>query len=220
MKKNLAIFDLDNTILNGDSDYSWINFLIDIDYVDKDEYEKKNQYFYDKYYEGKLDYDEWAEFALSTIKGKRPEEIENLLNKFLSSVIEPMINIYALRLLHNHYHNNDVMLLASATNSVIVNPIAKRLGFENIVATEVEIVNGVYSGKFQNTPALGEGKLQKVREWMRRNDFSDFKNTTFYSDSINDLPLLLAVNKAVAVNPDNKLREECEKRSWEIVDLP
>jgi len=220
MKKNLAIFDLDNTILNGDSDYSWINFLIDIDYVDKDEYEKKNQYFYDKYYEGKLDYDEWAEFALSTIKGKRPEEIENLLNKFLSSVIEPMINIYALRLLHNHYHNNDVMLLASATNSVIVNPIAKRLGFENIVATEVEIVNGVYSGKFQNTPALGEGKLQKVREWMRRNDFSDFKNTTFYSDSINDLPLLSAVNKAVVVNPDNKLREECEKRSWEIVDLP
>ena len=220
MKKNLAIFDLDNTILNGDSDYSWINFLIDIDYVDKDEYEKKNQYFYDKYYEGKLDYDEWAEFALSTIKGKRPEEIENLLNKFLSSVIEPMINIYALRLLHNHYHKNDVMLLASATNSVIVNPIAKRLGFENIVATEVEIVNGVYSGKFQNTPALGEGKLQKVREWMRRNDFSDFKNTTFYSDSINDLPLLSAVNKAVAVNPDNILREECEKRSWEIVDLP
>ena len=131
-----------------------------------------------------------------------------------------MINIYALRLLHNHYHNNDVMLLASATNSVIVTPIAKRLGFKNIVATEVEIVNGVYSGKFQNTPALGEGKLQKVREWMRRNDFSDFKNTTFYSDSINDLPLLSAVNKAVAVNPDNKLREECEKRSWEIVDLP
>ena len=220
MKKNLAIFDLDNTILNGDSDYSWINFLIDIGYVDKDEYEKKNQYFYDKYYEGKLDYDEWAEFALSTIKGKRPEEIENLLNKFLSSVIEPMINIYALRLLHNHYHNNDVMLLASATNSVIVTPIAKRLGFKNIVATEVEIVNGVYSGNFQNTPALGEGKLQKVKEWMRRNDFSDFKNTTFYSDSINDFPLLLAVNKAVAVNPDNKLREECEKRSWEIVDLP
>lgn len=220
MKRNLAIFDLDNTILNGDSDYSWINFLIDIGYVDKDEYEKKNQYFYDKYYEGKLDYDEWAEFALSTIKGKRPEEIENLLNKFLSIVIEPMINIYALRLLHNHYHNNDVMLLASATNSVIVNPIAKRLGFENIVATEVEIVNGVYSGKFQNTPALGEGKLQKVREWMHKNDFNDFKNTTFYSDSINDFPLLAAVNKAVAVNPDNKLREECDKRSWEIVDLP
>ena len=220
MKRNLAIFDLDNTILNGDSDYSWINFLIDIEYVDKDEYERKNQYFYDKYYEGNLDYDEWAEFALSTIKGKKPDDLEGLITKFMSSVIEPMINVYALRLLHKHHHNNDVMLLASATNSVIVNPIAKRLGFENIVATEVEIIDGVYSGKFKDTPALGLGKLEKVTEWMLNNNFNDFKNTTFYSDSINDLPLLAAVTKPIGVNPDNKLREECEKRSWEIVDLP
>jgi HAD superfamily hydrolase (TIGR01490 family) len=220
MKKNLAIFDLDNTILNGDSDYSWIKFLIDIGYVDKQEYEKKNQYFYDKYYEGNLDYDEWAEFALSTIKEKKPEDIADLLDKFLSLVIEPMINIYALRLLHKHHHNNDLMLLASATNSVIVNPIAKRLGFENIVATEVEIIDGVYSGKVQDIPALGKGKLQKVREWMSMNGIHDFKNTTFYSDSINDFPLLSAVKNPVAVNPDNKLREECEKRSWEIIDLP
>ena len=112
------------------------------------------------------------------------------------------------------------MLLASATNSVIVNPIAKRLGFENIVATEVEIIDGVYSGKVQDIPALGKGKLQKVREWMSMNGIHDFKNTTFYSDSINDFPLLSAVKNPVAVNPDNKLREECEKRSWEIIDLP
>ncbi len=220
MKKNLAIFDLDNTILNGDSDYSWIKFLIDIGYVDKQEYEKKNQYFYDKYYEGNLDYDEWAEFALSTIKEKKPEDIADLLDKFLSLVIEPMINIYALRLLHNHHHNNDLMLLASATNSVIVNPIAKRLGFENIVATEVEIIDGVYSGKVQDIPALGEGKLQKVIEWMSISGIHDFKNTTFYSDSINDFPLLSVVKNPIAVNPDNKLREECEKRSWKIIDLP
>ena len=220
MKKNLAIFDLDNTILNGDSDYSWIKFLIDIGYVDNQEYEKKNQYFYDKYYEGNLDYDEWAEFALSTIKGKKPEDIEDLLNEFLSSVIEPMINIYALRLLHNHHHNNDVMLLASATNSVIVNPIAKRLGFENIVATEVEIIDGVYSGKVRDIPALGEGKLKKVREWMSISNIHDFKDATFYSDSINDFPLLSVVKNPVAVNPDDKLREECQKRAWEIIDLP
>ena len=88
------------------------------------------------------------------------------MTEFLSSVIEPMINIYALRLLHNHHHNEDVMLLASATNSVIVNPIAKRLGFENIVATEVELIDGVYSGKVKGMPALGEGKLKKVKEWM------------------------------------------------------
>ena len=220
MKRNLAIFDLDNTILNGDSDYSWINFLIEKRLVDKDEYERKNKYFYDQYYQGKLNYDEWAEFALTTIKGKKPEEIEDILPKFLSEIIEPMINIYALKLLHDHTHNNDIMLLASATNSVIVEPIAKRLGFENIVSTEVEIIDEIYTGKVLGIPALSEGKLIKVKEWMLQNSIESFDNTSFYSDSINDLPLLAAVSKPVAVNPDDMLREECRKRSWEIIDLP
>jgi len=220
MKRNLAIFDLDNTILNGDSDYSWINFLIEKRLVDKDEYERKNKYFYDQYYQGKLNYDEWAEFALTTIKGKKPEEIEDILSKFLSEIIEPMINIYALKLLHDHTHNNDIMLLASATNSVIVEPIAKRLGFKNIVSTEVEIIDEIYTGKVLGIPALSEGKLIKVKEWMLKNSIESFDNTSFYSDSINDLPLLAAVSKPVAVNPDDMLREECRKRSWEIIDLP
>ena len=220
MKRNLAIFDLDNTILNGDSDYSWINFLIEKRLVDKDEYERKNKYFYDQNYQGKLNYDEWAEFALTTIKGKKPEEIEDILSKFLSEIIEPMINIYALKLLHDHTHNNDIMLLASATNSVIVEPIAKRLGFKNIVSTEVEIIDEIYTGKVLGIPALSEGKLFKVKEWMLQNNIESFDNTSFYSDSINDLPLLAAVSKPVAVNPDDMLREECRKRSWEIIDLP
>ena len=220
MKRNLAIFDLDNTILNGDSDYSWINFLIEKRLVDKDEYERKNKYFYDQYYQGKLNYDEWAEFALTTIKGKKPEEIEDILSKFLYEVIEPMINIYALKLLHDHSHNNDIMLLASATNSVIVEPIAKRLGFKNIVSTQVEIIDEIYTGKVLGIPALSEGKLIKVKEWMLQNSIESFDNTSFYSDSINDLPLLAVVSKPVAVNPDDMLREECRKRSWEIIDLP
>ena len=220
MSDKLIIFDLDNTILNGDSDYSWINFLIEKRLVDKDEYERKNKYFYDQYYQGKLNYDEWAEFALTTIKGKKPEEIEDILPKFLSEIIEPMINIYALKLLHDHTHNNDIMLLASATNSVIVEPIAKRLGFKNIVSTEVEIIDEIYTGKVLGIPALSEGKLIKVKEWMLQNSIESFDNTSFYSDSINDLPLLAAVSKPVAVNPDDMLREECRKRSWEIIDLP
>ena len=220
MERNLAIFDLDNTILNGDSDYSWINFLIEKGFVDKDEYERKNKYFYDQYYQGKLNYDEWAEFALTTIKGKKPEEIEDILSKFLYEVIEPMINIYALKLLHDHSHNNDIMLLASATNSVIVEPIAKRLGFKNVVSTEVEIIDEIYTGKVLGIPALSEGKLIKVKEWMLQNRIESFDNTSFYSDSINDLPLLAAVSKPVAVNPDDMLRKECRKRSWEIIDLP
>ena len=220
MKRNLAIFDLDNTILNGDSDYSWINFLIEKELVDKDEYERKNKYFYDQYYQGNLNYDEWAEFALTTIKGKKPEEIEGILSNFLNEVIEPMINIYALKLLHDHTHNNDIMLLASATNSVIVEPIAKRLGFKNIVSTQVEIIDEIYTGKVLGIPALSEGKLIKVKEWMLQNSIESFDNTSFYSDSINDLPLLAVVSKPVAVNPDDMLREECRKRSWEIIDLP
>ena len=220
MKRKLVIFDLDNTILNGDSDYSWINFLINENYVDKHEYEKRNQYFYDQYYEGNLDYDEWAEFALSTMKGKTPFDLEELLSKFLSTVIEPMINIYALRLLHNHHHDNDIMLLASATNSVLVEPIARRLGFENIVATEVEIIDGVYTGKVYGRPALGQGKLTKVEEWATQNNIKDFKDAIFYSDSINDLPLLSEVGVPIAVNPDDQLRNLSIKNNWEVIDLP
>ena len=220
MKRKLVIFDLDNTILNGDSDYSWINFLINENYVDKHEYEKRNQYFYDQYYEGNLDYDEWAEFALSTMKGKTPFDLEELLSKFLSTVIEPMINIYALRLLHNHHHDNDIMLLASATNSVLVEPIARRLGFENIVATEVEIIDGVYTGKVYGRPALGQGKLTKVEEWASQNNIKDFKDAIFYSDSINDLPLLSEVGVPIAVNPDDQLRNLSIKNNWEVIELP
>ena len=220
MKRKLVIFDLDNTILNGDSDYSWINFLINENYVNKHEYEKRNQYFYDQYYEGNLDYDEWAEFALSTMKGKTPFDLEEPLSKFLSTVIEPMINIYALRLLHNHHHDNDIMLLASATNSVLVEPIARRLGFENIVATEVEIIDGVYTGKVYGRPALGQGKLTKVEEWAAQNNIKDFKDAIFYSDSINDLPLLSEVGVPIAVNPDDQLRNLSIKNNWEVIDLP
>ena len=220
MKRKLVIFDLDNTILNGDSDYSWINFLINENYVDRHEYEKRNQYFYDQYYEGNLDYDEWAEFALSTMKGKTPFDLEEPLSKFLSTVIEPMINIYALRLLHNHHHDNDIMLLASATNSVLVEPIARRLGFENIVATEVEIIDGVYTGKVYGRPALGQGKLTKVEEWAAQNNIKDFKDAIFYSDSINDLPLLSEVGVPIAVNPDDQLRNLSIKNNWEVIDLP
>ena len=220
MKKNLVIFDLDNTILNGDSDYSWINFLIEEGHVNKKEYELKNKYFYDQYYEGKLNYDEWAEFALSTIKGKTLSQITDLLTHFVNTVIEPMINIYALRLLHKHNHDNDIMLLASATNSVIVQPIAKRLGFKNIVATEVEVIDGVYTGKVFGRPALGEGKLIKVTEWAASYGINNFEDTIFYSDSINDLPLLSKVRTPKAVNPDDQLRKISERNNWEVIDLP
>jgi HAD superfamily phosphoserine phosphatase-like hydrolase len=131
-----------------------------------------------------------------------------------------MINIYALRLIHKHYDNNDTLLLASATNKVLVDRIAERLEFKNVVATLPEVIDNKFTGNIIEPAALGTGKLIKVREWMALNGFNDFQDTTFYSDSINDLALLKEVENPIAVNPDNTLRQESLNRSWEIIDLP
>ena len=216
----LTIFDLDNTILNGDSDYSWIEFLIKNNYVDAKSYEEKNKYFFDQYHQGTLDIAEYAGFSIGSLIEIGKERLPEILDKFLLTVIEPMINIYALRLIHKHYENDDQLLLASATNKVLVDLIAKRLEFPNVIATIPEQINGTFTGKILEPSALGEGKLLRVKEWMDKNGYKDFSGTTFYSDSINDLPLLESVEKPIAVNPDEKLREISINNSWEIVDLP
>ena len=216
----LTIFDLDNTILNGDSDYSWIEFLIKNNYVDAKSYEEKNKYFFDQYHQGTLDIAEYAGFSIGSFIEIGKEKLPEILDKFLLTVIEPMINIYALRLIHKHYENDDQLLLASATNKVLVDLIAKRLEFPNVIATIPEQINGTFTGKILEPSALGEGKLLRVKEWMDKNGYKDFSGTTFYSDSINDLPLLESVEKPIAVNPDDKLREISINNSWEIVDLP
>jgi HAD superfamily hydrolase (TIGR01490 family) len=215
----LTIFDLDNTILKGDSDYSWIEFLINNNHVDGDFYRNKNDYFYDQYVEGKLDIHEYCEFALSTFIVLGKEKAEKLLDIFMKEIIEPMINIYILRILHKHYEAGDTLLLASATNSILVNRIGARLEFKNIIGTDPEVKDGSITGKMLGDPAIGDGKLKKVVSWMRDNGKLDFSETTFYSDSINDLPLLESVEKPIAVNPDDRLREVSVLRGWEIVDL-
>lgn len=215
----LTIFDLDNTILKGDSDYSWIEFLINNNYVDGDFYRNKNDYFYDQYVDGKLDIHEYCEFALSTFIVLGKEKTEKLLDIFMKEILEPMINIYILRILHMHYEAGDTLLLASATNSILVNRIGARLEFKNIIGTDPEVKDGSITGKIFGDPAIGDGKLKKVVSWMRDNGKLDFSETTFYSDSINDLPLLESVEKPIAVNPDDRLREVSVLRGWEIVDL-
>jgi len=215
----LTIFDLDNTILKGDSDYSWIEFLINNNHVDRDFYRNKNDYFYDQYVNGKLDIHEYCEFALSTFIILGKEKAEKLLDIFMKEIIEPMINVYILRVLHEHYEAGDTLLLASATNTILVNRIGARLDFKNIIGTDPEIKNGSITGKILGDPAIGDGKLKKVVSWMQDNGKLDFRETTFYSDSINDLPLLESVEKPIAVNPDDSLRKESILRGWEIIDL-
>ncbi|MDA8981898.1 HAD-IB family hydrolase [Gammaproteobacteria bacterium] len=215
----LTIFDLDNTILKGDSDYSWIEFLINNNHVDRDFYRNKNDYFYDQYVNGKLDIHEYCEFALSTFIILGKEKAEKLLDIFMKEIIEPMVNVYILRVLHEHYEAGDTLLLASATNTILVNRIGARLDFKNIIGTDPEIKNGSITGKILGDPAIGSGKLKKVVSWMQDNGKLDFRETTFYSDSINDLPLLESVEKPIAVNPDDSLRKESILRGWEIIDL-
>ena len=215
----LAIFDLDNTILNGDSDYSMINYLVDTNILNK-EAKHVNDAFIRDYQQGQLDFNKYTKFALSSFAGKSQDEINKIILPFVNKVIEPMINIFALKLIHDHHGKGDKILLASATNELIVKPIAERLEIKNVIATNVEFKNNVCTGEFIPPSALGEGKLELVNRWMRKNQFDTFSGVTFYSDSINDLPLMEAVEFPKAVNPDTKLEHISQARGWEIIHLP
>jgi len=218
-KPALVIFDLDNTILNGDSDYAMINYLVHTQALDE-RAGKQNQIFIEDYQRGELDFDAYITFALSAYVGMTRTEINEYMLPFVTKVIEPMINTLALKIIHDHGDSGDTILLASATNELIVQPIAKRLDIQNVIGTQVKFINDKCTGEYIPPSALGEGKLQLVQQWMQKNNFDDFNGVTFYSDSINDLPLLEAVDFPKAVNPDAMLEKISLERGWEIIDLP
>ena len=218
-KPALVIFDLDNTILNGDSDYAMINYLVHTQALDESA-GKQNQIFIEDYQRGELDFDAYTTFALSAYIGMTRTEINEYMRPFVAKVIEPMINTLALKIIHDHGDSGDTILLASATNELIVQPIAKRLDIQNVIGTQVKFINDKCTGEYIPPSALGEGKLQLVQQWMQKNNFDDFSGVTFYSDSINDLPLLEAVDFPKAVNPDAMLEKISLERGWEIIDLP
>ena len=218
-KPALVIFDLDNTLLNGDSDYAMINYLVHTQALDE-RAGKQNQIFIEDYQRGELDFDAYTTFALSAYVGMTRSEINEYMLPFVAKVIEPMINTLALKIIHDHGDRGDTILLASATNELIVQPIAKRLDIQNVIGTQVKFINDKCTGEYIPPSALGEGKLKLVQQWMQRNNFDDFSGVTFYSDSINDLPLLEAVDFPKAVNPDAMLEKISLERGWEIIDLP
>jgi len=218
-KPALVIFDLDNTILNGDSDYAMINYLVHTQALDESA-GKKNQLFIEDYQRGELDFDAYTTFALSAYIGMTRSEINEFMLPFVAKVIEPMINTLALKIIHDHGDSGDTILLASATNELIVQPIAQRLDIHNVIGTQVKFINGKCTGEYIPPSALGAGKKLLVQQWMQKNNFDDFSGVTFYSDSINDLPLLEAVDFPKAINPDAMLEKISLKRGWEIIDLP
>ena len=215
---SLALFDLDNTLIAGDSDHLWGDFLVAQGRVDAREHKELNAHFYAQYKKGELDIDEYLAFALGPMAGMTPESLAPLQRQFVREHIEPILLDAAFDLLQKHRVLGDTLVIITATNILVTQPIANRLGVEHLIGCEAEIVHGQYSGKPTGVPSFAEGKVSRIQTWCDENNQS-MENAVFYSDSHNDLPLLRAVDRPVAVDSDDRLRDEASNHGWEIISL-
>ena len=214
----LAIFDLDHTLLNGDSDYLWGEYMVANGIVDKDEYQRLNQSFLEDYHRGDLDNDRYLGFALHPLTIHPIEALLNWRRDYVEHWIKPIIAIGTPALLNRHRSRGDTLMIISATNFFITEPIAELLDIPHLLSTRPEIVDNRYTGKYLGTPTFKEGKVTVLNEWLSQKDF-DLEDSYFYSDSINDLPLLEQVAYPVAVNPDETLHEIALNNQWPVMDL-
>lgn len=214
----LALFDLDNTLLDGDSDYLWGEFLVEQGVVDGDWYRNENQRFYDAYKAGKLDIHEFLGFALKPLADHPRAQLEAWRADFIESRIMPRVGTDALRLVDHHREGGDLPLIITATNRFVTEPIAALFGVDHLLATEPAMERGEYTGRVAGIPCFREGKLTRLREWLG-NDDGQLKTASFYSDSRNDLPLLEVVGNPVAVNPDPALAGIARDRNWPVIQL-
>lgn len=217
----LALFDLDNTLLFGDSDYEWGQFLVDRGVLGRETYEAQNQAYYEQYIAGTLDIHEYLGFALRPLAAHEPQELARWHAVFMRDRILPMISSAARELVRKHLRAGDLSAIVTATNSFVTVPIAREFGVRHLVATEPESHNGRFTGRVAGTPCFREGKIRRVDEWLEGlgHRLSDFEKSVFYSDSHNDLPLLHRVTHPVAVNPDDVLALEARQRGWPVISL-
>lgn len=215
---SLAIFDLDNTLLNGDSDHAWGEFLCEKGIVDADEYSRANDHFFHLYQQGTLDIHEFLQFALRPLTQHSPEQLNSLHQQFMQERIEPMILDKALALLKKHKDQGDFLLIITATNSFVTHPIAKRLGVDAILATDPEQIDGQYTGKVAGVPCFQDGKVTRLNMWLEETGHS-LENSYFYSDSRNDLPLLKIVDNPVVVDADEALLQIAKELNWPSISL-
>ncbi|HFD79662.1 MAG TPA: HAD family hydrolase [Gammaproteobacteria bacterium] len=215
---SLALFDLDNTLLAGDSDYLWGRFLVERGIVDGETYEAENQRFYDEYLAGSLDIHEFLRFQLQPLARHPRRQLERWREEFLAEKIEPILLPAARQLLQRHREQGDELLIITATNRFITEPIARRYGVTELLATEPEEVEGEYTGGVSGTPCFREGKVERLQQWLQRRQL-DLRDSWFYSDSHNDLPLLEQVEHPVAVDPDETLRARAEASGWPVISL-
>ncbi|EGH43643.1 MULTISPECIES: HAD family hydrolase [Pseudomonas syringae group] len=214
----LALFDLDNTLLGGDSDHAWGDYLCRRGILDAATYKTRNDEFYQDYLAGTLNMTDYLNFTLEILGNTDMAQLEQWHREFMRDCIEPMMLPKALELIAKHREAGDKLVVITATNRFVTAPIVAQLGIDTLLATECEMADGRYTGRTTGVPCFREGKVTRLNQWLQDNAFS-LEDSYFYSDSMNDLPLLEQVANPVAVDPDDKLRAEAERRGWPVITL-
>lgn len=218
---NLVLFDLDNTLLAGDSDYEWGQFLIAKGVVDRDHYEAKNRAFYDDYKAGRLDIYAFLAFALRPLATHSRAQLDTWHAEYMATRIVPMMTAAARDLVKRHLDSADLVAVITATNRFVTAPIAAAFGIPHLIATEPEERDGEFTGEVAGTPCFREGKITRLEQFLERQGtrLDCLTSSRFYSDSLNDLPLLEKVQHPVAVDPDPTLRVHAEAHGWPVISL-
>jgi HAD superfamily hydrolase (TIGR01490 family) len=217
----LTLFDLDNTLLAGDSDYEWGQFLVDRGVLERDTYEAQNRAYLEQYVAGTLDIHEYLGFALRPLAEHAPDDLARWHGQFMRERILPMVTAASRALVRRHLERGDLCAIITATNSFVTAPIVREFGVPHLIATEPESRDGRFTGRVAGTPCFREGKVRRLEEWLsaQRASLGQFAESAFYSDSHNDLPLLERVTRPVAVDPDEQLQAEARRRRWEVISL-
>lgn len=214
----LAIFDLDNTLLRGDSDYLWGMYLINKGAVDQVSHQRENERFYQEYLRGQMDIMAFLRFQLAPLARIPMPELLQMRDEYLENYIKPIITKQAQSLVETHRKRGDTLIIITATNDFVTRPIADIFGIDELIATNAELIDNRYTGAVCGIPSYQEGKVQRLNEWLKKTG-NDLTDSWFYSDSHNDLPLLKIVDQPVAVNPDPQLAEYAQQAGWQILTL-
>ena len=212
----LVIFDLDNTLINGDSDRNWGIYLSEKKIVG-DDFLEKSEKFYNNYYEGNLDIDGFLNFCLEPLVNNSMDLLLELREDFIETKIKPILLPKAIEEINKEMETNKV-IIATATNNFVTRPIATLFGIDDLIATDFEIIDNEFTGKVDGIPCFRDGKLTKVEQWSQNNDY-DLNGSKFYSDSFNDIPLLQKVSEAIVVDGDEKLLQEAKNYGWKCVSF-
>ena len=218
----LALFDLDGTLIPGDSDHAFGEFLIAIGWADETEFHRRNDEFFQQYQAGRLDIDSYVDFATTPWRRRTIAEQQAARQRFMGEVLQPQIQPAALDLVRTHQLQGDLVAIVTATNEFVTAPIAEAFGVEHLIAVRLaRDERGAVTGRIEGAPSFREGKLQRVDDWLHGlgHRFADFEETLFYSDSTNDLPLLERVSVPVATNPSAGLEAIAIERGWRILRL-